>query len=160
MGARRSARAAKAQQVAPRPVAGSFRPVVQACSFRYNAKQRVGRGFTSEEIKAAGMSVSQARQVGVCVDKRRANKSAENLQRNVQRLKEYQSKLVVLKNRSASCDVPQNNVEHAKIEEADRKGSVYQAFHMARANAKYAGQRKKRRDAKAAAEAEKAGRKK
>merc|ERR1712029_131788 len=173
--ARRAARAIKAQQVAPRPVAGSFRPVVQAESFRYNAKQRIGRGFTTAELKAAGLSVNQAKQVGICVDKRRVNKSAENLQRNVQRLKEYQSKLVVLKNRSESTDVEQNKeqkifnvigypsksvVESAKIEEADRKGSVYQAFHMARANAKYAGQRQKRREAKAAAEAEKAGRKK
>merc|ERR1712226_1594920 len=81
--ARRSARAAKAVAVAPRPVAGSLRPVVQCPTFRYNAKARVGRGFTYDE-----------------------DKSAENLQRNVQRLKEYRQKLVVLK-KGAATDVEQ-----------------------------------------------------
>merc|ERR1739848_109013 len=172
--ARRSARAAKAAQIAPRPTAGALRPVVQCPTFRYNAKQRLGRGFTKDEIVGAGMNLVEARKVGICVDKRRRNKSAENLQRNVQRLKEYKSKLVVLP-RSGSTDVEQCNarvimpvesipgkdvVASAAISEADRKGSVYQAFHMARANAKYDGQRKKRAAAKAQAEADKAGRKK
>lgn len=56
--ARRSARAAKAAAVAPRPVAGSFRSVVQCPTFRYNAKARVGRGFSYEELKNAGMSAT------------------------------------------------------------------------------------------------------
>merc|ERR1711912_101034 len=95
--ARRSARAAKAASVAPRPVAGSLRAVVQSPTFRYNAKARIGRGFTYEELKNAGLSATEAKQIGICVDSRRRNKSAENLQRNVQRLKEYQNKLVILK---------------------------------------------------------------
>merc|ERR1712226_1098775 len=105
--ARRSARAAKAVAVAPRPVAGSLRPVVQCPTFRYNAKARVGRGFTYDEVKGAGMSAIDAVQLGICIDKRRKNKSAENLQRNVQRLKEYRQKLVVLK-KGAATDVEQN----------------------------------------------------
>merc|ERR1712187_358057 len=89
--ARRSARAAKAAQVAPRPVAGALRPVVQCPTFRYNAKQRLGRGFTKQEIVDAGLTCNEARKIGICVDKRRTNKSTEALQRNVQRLKEYRS---------------------------------------------------------------------
>merc|ERR1711994_954682 len=105
--ARRSARAAKAASVAPRPVAGSLRSVVQCPTFRYNAKARVGRGFTYDELKGAGLSATEAKQIGICVDHRRRNKSAENLQRNVQRLKEYKGKLVILK-KGAACDVEQN----------------------------------------------------
>merc|ERR1739847_15770 len=166
--ARRSARAAKAAAVAPRPVAGSLRAVVQCPTFRYNAKARIGRGFTFEELKGAGLSATEAKQIGICVDQRRRNKSAEN----VQRLKEYKGKLVILK-KGAACDVEQNTerkvmalaapaakVESAKITEDMKKGSVYQAFHMARANVKYAGQRAKRRAERLAAEEEKKARKK
>merc|ERR1739847_178692 len=62
--ARRSARAAKAAAVAPRPVAGSLRAVVQCPTFRYNAKARIGRGFTFEELKGAGLSATEAKQIG------------------------------------------------------------------------------------------------
>merc|ERR1712073_163454 len=157
--ARRSARAAKA---------GSLRSVVQCPTFRYNAKARVGRGFTYEELKNAGLSATEAKQIGICVDTRRRNKSAENLQR----LKEYQQKLVIIK-KGQTSDVAQNNdrkvmplvksapkVESAKIDAEMKKGSVYQAFHMARANVKYAGQREKRAAARKAAEEEKKARKK
>jgi large subunit ribosomal protein L13e len=170
--ARRQARAAKAVAVAPRPLAGALRPVVQCPTFRYNAKARVGRGFTYDEVKGAGMNAVEAVQLGICIDKRRKNKSAENLQRNVQRLKEYRQKLVVLK-KGAATDVEQNiarkvmpvtnavgKVESAKITADMQKGSVYQAFHMARANVKYAGQREKRRLKRLAEEEEKKSRKK
>merc|ERR1712042_356506 len=60
-----------------------------------NIKQRAGRGFTLEEVKAAGLSKSQARTIGIAVDHRRRNKSIESLQLNSQRLKEYQSKLIL-----------------------------------------------------------------
>merc|ERR1712080_489308 len=157
---RRAARDAKAAAVAPRPLAGGLRPVVQCCTFRYNAKQRLGRGFTQDEIKGAGMSETEARKIGVTVDKRRRNKSAENLSRNVQRLKEYKAKIIIVKQGDQveqSLDrkimpvagIPQQPVE-ARAITADKKGSVYQAFHMARANSKWAGQREKRRIQKAA----------
>merc|ERR1712036_56657 len=170
--ARRNARAAKAVAVAPRPLAGALRPVVQCPTFRYNAKQRVGRGFTYDEVKGCGLSATEAKQLGICIDKRRKNKSQEALQANVQRLKQYRSKLVVLK-KGASTDVEQNKdrkimpvsnaagkVESAKITAEMQKGSCYQAFHMARANVKYAGQREKRRLKRLAEEEEKKTRKK
>lgn len=91
---RRRARVAKAASVAPRPVK-TLRPVVRCPTFKYNVKQRLGRGFSLEELKAAGMSKSQAQSVGISVDHRRRNKSVESLQENVQRLKEYKSKLIL-----------------------------------------------------------------
>merc|ERR1739848_632575 len=112
------------------------------------------------------------KQIGICVDERRRNKSAENLQRNVQRVKEYKGKLVILK-KGAACNVEQNTerkvmslaapvskIESAKITEDMKKGSVYQAFHMARDNVKYAGQRAKRRAERLAAEEQNTARKK
>ena len=118
------------------------------------------------------LTLTEAKQIGICVDTRRRNKSAENLSRNVQRLKEYKQKIVILK-KGQACDIAQNterkvmalaqpviNVESQAITEDMKKGSVYQAFHMARANVKFAGQREKRRLARLAAEEEKKSRKK
>ena len=41
------------------------------------------------------MSKGFARTIGIAVDHRRRNKSVESLQTNVQRLKEYRSKLIL-----------------------------------------------------------------
>merc|ERR1712051_529687 len=90
----RKARAAKAAKVAPRPVK-TLRPVVRCPTFKYNIKDRAGRGFTLEELKGAGLTKNMAKTTGISVDHRRKNKSLESLQRNVQRLKEYQSKLIL-----------------------------------------------------------------
>merc|ERR1712042_60903 len=81
---RRVARQKKALAIAPKPVAGSLRPVVRCPTFKYNTKVRMGRGFTLEELKAAGISAKRARTVGISVDHRRKNKSTESLQANVQ----------------------------------------------------------------------------
>jgi large subunit ribosomal protein L13e len=91
---RRQNRIAKAARVAPRPI-GKLRPVVSCPTFKYNLKQRAGRGFTLEELKAAGLSKKYAQTVGIAVDHRRRNKSVESLQLNAQRLKEYKSKLIL-----------------------------------------------------------------
>merc|ERR1711935_641266 len=60
-----------------------------------NLKQRTGRGFSLEELKAAGFSKKYAMTVGIAVDHRRRNKSVESLQLNTQRLKEYKRKLIL-----------------------------------------------------------------
>merc|ERR1712113_87587 len=91
---RRKARSLKAAKVAPRPVK-TFRPIVRCPTFKYNIKDRAGRGFTLEELKGAGLTKKMALTTGITVDHRRKNKSLESLQRNVQRLKEYQSKLIL-----------------------------------------------------------------
>merc|ERR1719411_1937439 len=81
---RRKARAAKAAQVAPRPLK-TLKPVVRCPTLRYNIKTRVGRGFTLAELKDAGMSKKEAQSIGISVDPRRRNRSVEALQLNVQR---------------------------------------------------------------------------
>merc|ERR1712025_478720 len=60
-------------------------------------KVRAGRGFTLDELKAAGIGVKYAKTIGIAVDHRRKNRSTESLQSNVQRLKEYQSKVILRK---------------------------------------------------------------
>jgi len=91
---RRQTRIAKAARVAPRPL-GKLRPVVHCPTYKYNLKVRSGRGFTLEELKAAGLSKNYAQTIGISVDHRRRNKSVESLQLNAQRLKEYKSKLIL-----------------------------------------------------------------
>ena len=46
-------------------------------------------------LQAAGISRKVAPTIGIAVDHRRKNRSTESLQANVQRLKEYKSKLIV-----------------------------------------------------------------
>jgi large subunit ribosomal protein L13e len=91
---RRENRVAKAARVFPRPTS-ALRPVVQAPTKKYNTIARLGRGFTIEELKAAGITAKYARTIGIATDKRRKNRSEESLQRNVARLKEYVGKLVL-----------------------------------------------------------------
>lgn len=91
---RRLKRAAKAAAIAPRPLQ-KLRPIVRCPTQRYSAKARLGRGFSLEEVKAAGITATYARTIGIAVDHRRKNKSEESLQVNVDRLKEYLSKVIV-----------------------------------------------------------------
>lgn len=92
---RRSARVEKAKKVFPRPTAGLLRPVVRGQTLKYNAKQRLGKGFSLDELKEAGIARGMAASLGISIDHRRRNKSLEGLQENVQRLKAYRSNLVV-----------------------------------------------------------------
>lgn len=73
-------RAAKAAAVAPRPTGGLLRPAVHCPTIKYNAKVRLGRGFSIEELKGAGISPKFAKTIGIAVDNRRFNKSVESLQ--------------------------------------------------------------------------------
>ena len=92
---RRRLRSLHALATAPRPVAGMLRPIVQCPTIRYNMKQRAGRGFTLDELKKAGIDRNFARNIGISVDHRRRNSNEEHLRRNVDRLKEYKSKLIL-----------------------------------------------------------------
>mmetsp|Transcript_10933 Transcript_10933/g.15184 ORF Transcript_10933/g.15184 Transcript_10933/m.15184 type:complete len:211 (-) Transcript_10933:82-714(-) len=98
---RRLKRAAKAAAIAPRPLQ-KLRPAVRCQTQRYSAKVRLGRGFTLEELKAAGISPKYANTVGIAVDHRRTNKSEESLAANVARLNDYKAKLVVFPRRRLS----------------------------------------------------------
>lgn len=52
--------------------------------------------------QAAGIHKKVARTIGIAVDPRRRNKSTESLQVNVQRLKEYRSKLILFPKKASA----------------------------------------------------------
>ena len=58
-------------------------------------KIREGRGFTLEELKAAGIRKKEALSIGICVDHRAKSRSEERFNRNVERLQAYKARLVV-----------------------------------------------------------------
>ncbi len=73
-------RLVKAQRVAPRPAKGTLHPIVRGTTRRYNTKVRAGRGFSLDEVRAAGLLPAYARTIGISVDHRRRNKSTEAFQ--------------------------------------------------------------------------------
>lgn len=91
---RRLKRASKAAAIAPRPLQ-SLRPIVHCPTQKYSAKTRLGRGFTFEELKEAGLTAGFARTIGIAVDSRRVNRCVESLNLNAERLREYKSKLIL-----------------------------------------------------------------
>lgn len=191
---RRQNRIKKAKAVFPRPAAGPLRSIVRCPSIRYHTKLRSGRGFSLAELKvnfvtfqlprslfdsliyfqASGLTAGFARTVGIAVDKRRRNKSVESRQKNVQRLKEYQSKLILFpihenrklrkgeateEERKLATQLtgpvmpllkPKPVIEFRAIKEDEKKFSAFNALHCARVAARTAGQRAKK--AKEAAE--------
>jgi large subunit ribosomal protein L13e len=91
---RRRRRIQKAKKAFPRPLK-ALRPTVACPTVRYNFRKRLGRGFTVEEIRAAGISPRYAATIGIRVDLRRKNISEQSLKLNTDRLKTYLSKLVL-----------------------------------------------------------------
>ncbi|KAJ8340109.1 hypothetical protein SKAU_G00347420 [Synaphobranchus kaupii] len=171
----RRTRQAKARRIAPRPVAGPLRPAVRCPTIRYQTKLRTGRGFTLEELKAAGIHKKVARTIGISVDPRRRNRSTESLQANVQRLKEYRSKLILFPRKASAPRKGDSSAEELKlatqlpgpimpiknvqkkekarvISEDEKNFKAFASLRMARANARLFGIRSKR--AKEAAEQE------
>lgn len=112
---RRNARLEKAARLAPRPASGPLRPVVRCPTKRYNTKVRAGRGFSHEELRAAGIYKKQASTIGIAVDHRRRNKSAESLQSNVQRLKLYKSKLILFPRKLSKPKKGDSSAEELKL---------------------------------------------
>ena len=113
---RRRLRLQKAKQVFPRPLR-QLRPVVACPTVRYNMKKRLGAGFSTEELAAAGLKPRYAATIGICVDARRKNISEESLNTNVQRLKTYVSKLVLF-------PVNHKKVAAGEASEAEQKAAV------------------------------------
>ncbi|EDW28436.1 GL18951 [Drosophila persimilis] len=108
-------RVKKAKAVFPRPASGALRPVVRCPTIRYHTKLRTGRGFTLEELKGAGVSAKFAKTIGIAVDFRRKNKSLESRQRNIQRLKEYRSKLILFPINEKKIRKGESSVEECKL---------------------------------------------
>ncbi|XP_004679964.1 PREDICTED: 60S ribosomal protein L13 [Condylura cristata] len=114
-----------------------------------------------------------ARTIGISVDPRRRNKSTESLQANVQRLKEYRSKLILFPRKPAAPKKGDSSAEELKlatqltgpvmrirnvyrkekarpITDEEKNFKAFASLRMARANARLFGIRAKR--AKEAAE--------
>ncbi|KAJ6712186.1 60S RIBOSOMAL PROTEIN L13 [Salix purpurea] len=159
---RRIARQKKAVKIFPRPTAGPLRPVVHGQTLKYNMKVRAGRGFSLEELKAAGIPKKLAPTIGIAVDHRRRNRSLEGLQTNVQRLKTYKAKLAGDSTPEELATATQvqghfmpiarekPSVELVKVTEEMKSFRAYDKLRLERTNARHVGARLKR-----AAEAEK-----
>jgi large subunit ribosomal protein L13e len=109
-----AARAEKAAKVFPRPTAGSLKPIVRGQTVKYNTKTRLGRGFTLEELKEAGIPLKFAPTIGIAVDHRRKNRSLEGLQANVNRLKAYRSNVVIFPRNAKKPKAFEASLEAAK----------------------------------------------
>jgi len=174
---RKQKRATKAVRNFPRPVAGLLRPVIRCGSIKYNAKQRIGRGFSLRELKAAHIPQPLARSIGIAVDHRRTNLSEPTLRQNVQRLTQYRSKLVIFprkKSHPKKMDAkpeqlekvtqsklkvlspirkPKNKLCFHKISEAEKHSKgAYFTLRQARSDARLAPRRRRRALKKAEAE--------
>ncbi|KAK0557848.1 60S ribosomal protein L13 [Tilletia horrida] len=169
---RRNAREAKAASLGLKPTK-SLRPAVRCPTLKYNTKLREGRGFTIEEVKAAGLGKKQARAIGVPVDHRRRNKSEESLKLNVERIKAYRERVVVIPARSkkgkkvdlsslkttrdtlAAFPLPPASVPEAPraITSEEKEASAYRTLREARAKHRSEGARKVREAKKAEEEA-------
>ncbi|GJQ14646.1 hypothetical protein GpartN1_g6437.t1 [Galdieria partita] len=166
---RRLARQKKAARLAPRPAKGPLRPIVHCPTVKYNMRERLGRGFTLEELKEAKINPRLAPTIGISVDRRRKNRSVESLQTNVQRLKEYMSRLILFprkhgKPKSGDSDPSElamakqvmgdvlpiqstttlSSVEIRAVTEEERSKSAYQTLRAARKQAKEVGKQKKK----------------
>ena len=53
-----------------------LRPII----FSRGKRKRIGKGFSREELKAVGLSIREARKLGIAVDKRRKSCYEENIQ--------------------------------------------------------------------------------
>lgn len=160
-------RVKKARAIMPRPVGGALRPIVRCPTFKYNTRVRTGRGFTIDELKAAGINKRVARTLGIAVDFRRRNKAVESLQLNVQRLKEYRAKLILfpkklgkpkkgdsteeelklatqLKGKVMPVSVMPKREKARAISGDERKYSAFVALRQARAHKRLAGARAKK----------------
>lgn len=176
---RRVHRAQKAATIAPKPL-DQLRPLVRACTIKYNRKIRLGRGFSLEELKAAGIPKQYAKTIGIAVDHRRQNRNVEAFDANVQRLKEYQAKLIVFPRKNGQPKKGDSTESPASVEQvkdvnaklfpvvqdnvlagsraitADEKNvEAYKLLRKARSDKKQQGKREKRAREKAEAEADK-----
>ena len=164
---RRQARIAKAAKVAPRPIQ-KLRPVVRCQTNKHNLRERLGFGFSREELKSAGIPINFASTIGIAVDKRRRNKSEEAMAQNVQRLKEYMDKLILFPKNPAKPlkgDSPKEALANAaqvkgavlgvpakqdvdvkvrKITDEDKKSNAYRTLRLNRMLKRVDGIRKER----------------
>ena len=179
---RRRLRLQKAKKAFPRPLR-NLKPTVSCPTVRYNMRKRLGRGFTVEEIRAAGITPRYAATIGVSVDARRKNISEESLKANTERLKSYLSKLVLFpigkkaakgdasaeeqkaakQTKNAGVVVVKAAPSSRKVAKADiEKSQAYKLLKKNMSAARFLGERmvrQQKKEAKAKAEAEKKAKK-
>lgn len=100
---RRQLREQKAKKQYPIPLC-KLQPVIRQSTQRHNHKIRLGRGFTENEIKEAGIKFKYALAIGIKFDKRRTDRNMETFERNVNRLKEYVANVKTYKNKKEARD--------------------------------------------------------
>ena len=118
-------RAAKAAKVAPNPT-HTLKPIVRGQTNKYNNKIRLGRGFTKEELKKAGiLSLNYARSIGIAIDLRRKDTSNEAQTANVNRIKEYLAKMILYPRKKADkkAVVKEATEEQLKAPEAKEQNT-------------------------------------
>ncbi|KAH9411825.1 ribosomal protein L13 [Ordospora pajunii] len=96
----------KAKMMYPMPLE-KLRPIVRCPTVCHNRKERLGRGFTAAECEGAGIDYRYARRLGISVDLRRRDENKEAMCKNVERIKEYMSKITI----------------HESVREAREKGA-------------------------------------
>ena len=137
-------------------------------------KLKYGKGFSLQELKDAGLTQTFAQTVGISVDYRRTDSNLATLKRNVQRLKNYKSKLIlfpkkagkpkngeiadstaeVLKSTDAKTQnsdkhlveiaAPKKRQKQAKITAEMKAAKVYTKLRQERVTKHYWGRREKR----------------
>ena len=118
-------RATKAAKVAPNPT-HTLKPIVRGQTNKYNNKIRLGRGFTKEELKKAGiLSLNYARSLGIAIDLRRKDTSNEAQTANVNRLQEYLAKMILYPRKKADkkAVVKEATEEQLKAPEAKEQNT-------------------------------------
>merc|ERR1711924_19843 len=82
---------------------------------RHNFKLRLGKGFTLDELKEAGIPKLLAPTIGIAVDTRRKNRCMESLNTNVERLKLYKSKLLLFPRKSGTKAAKKGDTLRAEL---------------------------------------------
>merc|ERR1711870_64706 len=70
-------------------------PIVHCQTIKFNKRDRKGRGFTKEELKATGINVRTASKLSIAIDSRRKNRTPRTFYENVKRIKNYKTELVL-----------------------------------------------------------------
>ena len=150
----------------------TLRPVVRGQSLKYNTKLRYGKGFTYGELKKVNLTPAFAKTIGIAVDHRRQDVNEETMQRNVDRLNSYKSKLVLFPRHEgkikkgevndataeqvkavAETVTPKNVLafpaeslreKRAVITDEMKKTNIYKKLRSERTNARYFGKREER----------------
>ncbi|KAI3382762.1 hypothetical protein SNEBB_009465 [Seison nebaliae] len=124
---RHDKRVEKVKRMNPCPV-NKMKPAVHCPSQRYNSRQRLGRGFTMDELKAVGLHWRYAQTIGISVDLRRRNKSMESFEKNKERLTEYMNRVTVLpkKKKQDAMDVDMENTVSKVIVPITKDNQVFQ----------------------------------